>query len=690
MKPFVIAAAVALFAASSGAQTQAPPVSTASGTHRLVVTLKPQAKGMASGVKLSATLGSQTVKELQLLHTLGNGAAVYDLGSMMSLKQAQDIARRIQSDPAVQSAEPDVRVRKLFTPTDPYFYAQWGLKSSSGTEAGSKGGMNAQALWLRTLGSKTKMAVLDTGLVQHPELAGRIVAGYDFITDAQTAGDNDARDADPTDAGDFCSDAQGNVTEESSWHGTLVAGIMAAAADSQGVAGVAPQSKILNVRVLGRCGGWLSDVADAVRWTAGLDVPGVPRSTHGPLVMNLSLATDTDIGCPVYMQTAITEATNAGAIVVAASGNEGRNAVGAPGNCANVVTVAAHTGNADLAAYANYTPAVTVSGPAGGNCRKDTANCFSYPAATVGVTGRTLFENYSGPVYMAGTSAAAPYVAAALGLLKELDPLLTSAQAISMLRNASRPFPATSFCHENPQCGFGMLDAELLLAQLDEAYAPTLALSPSLPKARKGESVKLTATASSKVSGMSFTYAWAQKSGPPVVLTGSGAAVSFISPDAKGSVVVEVVATDATGRTAKAQSSVEVTNSQPPKVQAVSPQASVAGEAWSLTPAVTDADNDFDRLVLIKAPSGMVAESGKLVWTSAVKGSHSVRFVAVDKEGLESAEVSFTLTVAAKASDGGTGSGGSSGGANMGLFGLLLLSAAFGLKRLVQRNDGPK
>lgn len=669
-----LASLAVLPAAHAQTTAQADPT-----THRLVVTLKPQAKASASTLKLTAAVSGPTTKVLTPLHSLASGAVVYDMGASVSLQQAQDIARRIQSDPAVQSAEPDVRVRRLFTPQDPYFYSQWGLFTSS-TEPGPQGAMNAIALWRRTLGSNTKVAVLDTGLVQHPELVGRIIPGYDFISDAKTAGDGNGRDSDPTDTGDFCTDDKGNVTETSSWHGTMVAGIIGAASDTQSITGVAPQSKLLNVRVLGRCGGWLSDVADAVRWTAGLEVPGVPTSTHGPLVMNLSLATDPGLGCPSYMQSAITAAVEAGSIVVAAAGNDGKNGLGAPASCENVVAVAAHTGNADLAAYSNYAPGVVVSGPAGGTCRKDVAKCFSYPAATIGVTGRTEFESYSGAVYMAGTSAASPFVAAVLGMLRELRPTLTSDQAISLLRNASRPFPGSSFCFENAQCGFGMLDAEMLLGAMEAEYIPTVALASNRVKALKGESVRLTATASSKVQGTSFTYAWAQKSGPSVTLSGSGSSVSFVSPDAKGSVVVEVQVTDGTGRTANAQTSVAVTNGQAPKVQRVTAQAAVAGEPWSLTPSVTDADNDFDRLVLVQGPPEMVASSTKLEWPAAVKGSYDVRFVAVDKDGLESPEQAFTLTVAASA-DGTDPNNGDDGGGAMGGLGLLMLAAAFALKR---------
>lgn len=154
MKNSFILAALSVLSIS--VQTHAQPVSpeaqgAAPFTNRLVVTLKPQVKGAVNAPKLTATLGSQDVRELKLLHSLSNGAGVYDLGSSVGLTQAQDIARRIQSNPAVQSAEPDVRVH-LAAIADPGLSAQWGLFNSTSNQPGAKGGMDAFALWQRTRG----------------------------------------------------------------------------------------------------------------------------------------------------------------------------------------------------------------------------------------------------------------------------------------------------------------------------------------------------------------------------------------------------------------------------------------------------------------------------------------------------------------------------------------------------------
>src|SRR5262249_18704579 len=137
----------------------------------------------------------------------------------------------------------------------------------------------------------------------HPDLAGRYVGGYDFITNAQVANDgqfttatND-RDPDPSDPGDWITAAEsasdffaGCPIANSSWHGTHVAGtIGAASGNGTGVAGINWVSKILPARVLGKCGGYLSDIADAIQWSAGLSVPGVPNNPNPARVLNLSL-----------------------------------------------------------------------------------------------------------------------------------------------------------------------------------------------------------------------------------------------------------------------------------------------------------------------------------------------------------------------------------------------------------------
>ncbi|MCC5611203.1 S8 family serine peptidase [Nostoc sp. CHAB 5834] len=527
------------------------------------------------------------------------------------------------------------------------------------------------------------MAVLDTGIVAHPELTSAILPGYDFVSDPTMAGDGTGRDSDPTDPGDFC-ESEGTT---STWHGTKVAGIMAAAADTNGIVGVAPSAKLMNVRVLGRCGGWLSDVADAIRWTAGASVSGVPAHGQGPLIMNLSLATDPNEACPAFMQDAVNTAYSAGALVVAAAGNEGVNKVGAPGNCAKVVTVASHTGSADLASYSNYSNAVTISGPGGGECKKAKAGCVLNPAATLGVTGRKELTGFTGPVYMAGTSAAAPYVAATLGLLRELNPAASASSLVSALRSTARPFPAGSFCAENSQCVFGMLDAGKAAEFLSGTSALGVAATASPTRARAGDTVTLSAVGTSSVQGMTYSYEWSQVSGPTVTLSRTDqATASFVTPGISGTAVFSVRLADAMNNSTATSVSVAFSTNAAPVIAPVKTQKAVVGQPWTLTLSVSDADNNFDRINLLNAPSGVVVSGTTLTWPNPTVGSRSLALIAVDKEGAESAVVEFGLDVSAEGGTGVSDGGGDGGGGNMGMLGGLLLALASVLKLRARRD----
>lgn len=660
-------------------------------TNRLVVKFKPTSESTAPKAVFKAQLAGKPISTMKFIRKTHSGSAVYDIGQTVTLTQAQDIARRLAADPNVESVTPDFRVKAKvvppaggFVPQDPYYGSnQWSLKSA----VESMGGMNAPALWQRTLGAGAKVAVLDTGTTPHPELAGRIIAGYDFVSDLDVAGDANGRDADPTDPGDFCT-VDGVLESASSWHGTLVAGVIAAATDTTGITGVAPQASIVDVRVLGRCGGWATDLADGIAWAGGVPVAGAPVNPHGPMVINMSLGSAPGQACPAFMQTAIDQALARGAIIVAATGNDGVNDVATPANCAGVISVSAHTGNGDLASYANYTTEVTVSGPAGGDCKSVTTGCQPYPSVSLGVRGSTVFESFRTPVYFAGTSSATPFVAATVAMMRELEPTITAADAKTWLKNTSRPFPAGTYCYGNTNCGFGMLDAEKLLQAMDDYYAPTLVVDRSHARVKSSQSVTLSASASSKASGKAFTYSWTQVSGPAVTLSSSGVSATFVAPQEAGTVVVRVTATDSANRTVQDTVQVEVyAESSAPVVSPVPVAQANVGQAWSLTPQVSDLDGDANRLVIVSAPEGVVAQGLSLVWPTPVAGSHLIKFVAVDAQGLESAEMTFTLNVGV--TDGGpqdttppTSAGGGGGGGAWGLLGGVLMMLAFGLKQL--------
>jgi serine protease len=138
-----------------------------------------------------------------------------------------------------------------------------------GPPTNSLGGANLLRAWDRSRGSASiVVAVVDSGYLPHPDLVGRIVAGYDFITSTSVSQDGDGRDADPTDPGDYvpsgtsCGDDSG--PSNSTWHGTRVASVLGAMTNNgQDIAGVDWNARIQPVRVSGRCGALLSDTMTA-------------------------------------------------------------------------------------------------------------------------------------------------------------------------------------------------------------------------------------------------------------------------------------------------------------------------------------------------------------------------------------------------------------------------------------------
>ncbi len=334
-------------------------------------------------------------------------------------------------------------------------------------------GLNLLPAWSITTGAATTVvAVIDTGIRNHADLAGRTVPGYDFISDMFVANDGNGRDADPADPGDWTANNAcfaGWQAENSSWHGTHVAGTIGAASNnSSGVAGVNWQAKVLPVRVLGRCGGSLSDIVDGTRWAAGLPVPGAPANANPADVVNLSLGGSG--ACGTTYQNAFNELAAAGVVAVVAAGNSNVNVSNArPANCNQVITVAANNKDGDRACYSNYGSLIEITAPGGAQSFANDPN---------GVLS-TLNAGANGPgadnlIYYQGTSMAAPHVAGLVSLMLAEQPGLTPAQVLTVLQDTARDFPAGSNCTP-ANCGPGIADAFAALSALDvELVAPGL------------------------------------------------------------------------------------------------------------------------------------------------------------------------------------------------------------------------
>ncbi len=292
-----------------------------------------------------------------------------------------ELARRLTGLGEVAYAQPDRRKQVRALPNDPLLPRQWYLHAN--VPAASR----IVAAWTRLPSTAAPVvAVIDTGVrPEHEDLLGRLLPGYDFVSDPRAANDGDGRDNDPTDPGDFVTAQDlrdpffdGCMRESSSWHGTQVGGIVAATSHNGiGIAGIARDSRLLPVRALGKCGGFDSDIIAALRWAAGLPVPGVPDNPNPARVINLSLGAPGSCG-PLYSET-LAEIHARGVVVVAAAGNQAA-AVEEPANCPGVLAVAGLRHNGIKVGYSALGPEVSLSAPAG-NCVQESGECM-YPLVT--------------------------------------------------------------------------------------------------------------------------------------------------------------------------------------------------------------------------------------------------------------------------------------------------------------------
>jgi serine protease len=451
----ICAAALVAFgslAAHAGPQDAAPN-KVITQTDRLIVKYKDavdNAKGAVPARALSAArqallarAGQQVGATLRALRATATGADVLQLSRSMSLAEAQALAAELKArDPDVEYAEPDRIMLPLFVPNDPMYSQQWHYYEA-------KGGLNLPAAWDKSTGAGINVAVIDTGYRPHADLSGQILPGYDFINSASIAGDGNGRDSDASDNGDNtyagqCGTGVPSQDEASSWHGTHVAGTIAAKTNNGvGVAGVAYGAKIVPARVLGKCGGYTSDIADAIVWASGGSVTGVPANANKARVLNLSLGGSGT--CDATTQNAINSARSRGAVVVVAAGNSNINAVNSsPANCAGVITVAAVNRSGGKASYSNYGTNVDVAAPGGDS---GGAILSTWNAGTSTPAG----DNYG---YMMGTSMATPHVAGVAALMLAKNPNLTPDEVEAKLKASARAFPAAC-----SGCGAGIVDA---------------------------------------------------------------------------------------------------------------------------------------------------------------------------------------------------------------------------------------
>ncbi|MFO1305805.1 MAG: S8 family serine peptidase [Burkholderiales bacterium] len=485
----------------------------------------------AASVQLVADTARATVAPLR---AMAGGAYVMQLFRPMSALDAYAAAEALENDPAIEYADPDTWKFPTLVPNDTCYPAntnpacfqsnvvstylsEWHLMPG-GSEPG---GANLPPAWDITTGSPNiYVGVIDTGfLYNHPDLAGRAIGGYDFIYDFAVANDSDpvqtptclqgndptlynplnppcvsSRDSDPSDPGDWldAADQTGNpnswfylcTVSPSSFHGSHTSGTIGALSNNAtGIAGINWVSKIVPLRVLGKCGGYTSDIVDAITWGSGGAVAGMGANPYPARVLNLSLGGGSP--CASVEQAAITGALSRGTVVAISAGNTNTDALNnSPGNCLGNITVAATQRQGIKAQYSAFGPSVEISAPGGGRnfpetptITRDLVVSTINSGATVPLANGYIYAGYN------GTSMAAPHVAGVASLMLSRNPTLTPAQVLSYMQTTARAFPVVaggncSTTGSNPivnntttscnctttLCGAGLLDAGAAVA----------------------------------------------------------------------------------------------------------------------------------------------------------------------------------------------------------------------------------
>jgi serine protease len=552
---------------------------------------------------LAGRLGQNLIRG----RNIGGGMFVLQLASAQQGATLAATLQALRADPEIEFAEPDQWVKaQAYTPNDPlftdgitygdathpaqFYERQWYLKS------GQISSIRADAAWDISKGgaspatSPIVVAVIDTGVrLDHPDLAGKLLPGFDFVSSTAVANDGNGWDTDPSDPGDFMSALDlvspaftGRDCKESnsSWHGTRVSGLIGANSDNaQGMASTGFNVRIVPARALGKCGGSASDVIAAMYWAAGLAVPpplvqssDLPVNANPAKIINMSLGSDG--ACSAAYATAVNDVTANGVLIVASAGNDGA-AVGSPASCAGALAVAGLRHAGTKVGYSNVGPEVGIAAPAG-NCvfvSTQVEPCV-YALNTTTNTGTQSPQSsaYSSPVFQAtfGTSFSSPLVAGTAGLMKAVNPSLTPALIIARIKESARAFPATSIdaspqpaacvlptvnplqnaeCICNTQvCGAGMLDAHgaVLAAQRPAVFASATGVVGA------GRQLTLNGSQSAAATGRSIaSYLWSVEStsggAATPTITSPAQAVATVQSPTSGSYVLRLTVTDNLG-----------------------------------------------------------------------------------------------------------------------------------------------
>lgn len=538
-----VVCALTLLCASGAQATSVDPLPLASG---LIVKLKPSAEegrlqNLAQAKARFGRLGrlSQKAGYTSSMPWRHINAQTMVLTTPTALTPAlqKTLTDRLMATGQVEWVVPNVRqqLAAISDPNDAYWprtsppNQPWdtGLQSYQDKQwwmlpddQGRRGAPNIRGAWNVTTGGNqialsqapAVIAVLDTGITTHVDLpvmgdpivmgGPNILAGYDFVSNPHFSGDNDGWDALADDPGDSVSSSEAAQAafrqascgvQDNSWHGTVVAGLLAAKTDNTtGVAGVNWHARVMPVRVAGKCGADLADIVAGMYWAAGRTIPAqvmqqeqdnarlggysasaAPASGSSTPAKVVNISFGGSGACDPLYQDAIDALAQSGVVVVASAGNE-HGAVSRPANCRGVVAVAALNRNGFKASYSNFGPEITVSTLGG-----DPSATSTHPdgGAWGSVLGDSmLLSIYPGSgtppyAYHAGTSYSAPIVSGVISLMLDVNPALSVADIIQGLKVSARPHVTSNLMgacsNDNPgrcicttgTCGSGIVDA---------------------------------------------------------------------------------------------------------------------------------------------------------------------------------------------------------------------------------------
>lgn len=630
LPPLLRSIAALLLALAAGGASLPAAAADVPPRARVIVKFKPQpgtpadARGDVSSRERVAALGARRGVSFSAQRALGRGVRLVRAQGIGS----RELARQLAADPEVAYAVPDRRVRPHRVPNDPLYRrndnidpaeGQWYLREPDRERVSA---IDAEHAWDLSTGvdasdpanpKSVVVAVLDTGVrFSHPDLRrasdldpdsnGKLLEGYDFIRREELANDGDGRDDDASDPGDWVTveevqaDPNDDLDEScvrdtesgqlldvnSDWHGTEVAGILGALTNNRtGMAGVGFDVKIVPARVLGKCGGFSSDVALAMRWAAGIEVEDVPANEFPARIINLSLGGAGT--CGEDYEDAIADVRAEGVAVVVSAGNSEGLAVTEPANCEGVIAVAGLRHSGTKVGFSDLGPEVAISAP-GGNCVNGVGQVCVYPLLTTSDSGTrepesSIYTTGSDNITV-GTSFSAPLVSGTLALALAIRPELEPDDLRALVRNTARDFPRTGAPAGTPQCrapddtpqdecycttetcGAGMLDAA---EAVDAASGVIPRITVLTEDPRPDQTLTLSAQRSLQAKGLAGEIAqarWEIVDGNGIVdaITPTSKFEATVRPTSEGRFTVRLTATDTEGASASVEREVEVSD----------------------------------------------------------------------------------------------------------------------------------